>query len=97
MNGRGGVVQDSRASLGHGLENILDISRPSTKAKMNKGWLELESDPGEKCRDTTRLTLLAATWSQMDSLHEQADLKKQCRIKWLHVNVCVVQVEEASN
>lgn len=46
MNGRGVTVEVCDLSLRHGLENLLDIGHLCTRAKMNKGWLELESDPG---------------------------------------------------
>lgn len=47
MNGDGaGSFGDSHSATEHGLENLLDIGLVSTDASMNKGWLELESDPG---------------------------------------------------
>ncbi|XP_074536431.1 ubiquitin carboxyl-terminal hydrolase BAP1 isoform X2 [Halichoeres trimaculatus] len=46
VNGNNSHVKDSYPSFSHGLEEISNISQRCINAKMNKGWLELESDPG---------------------------------------------------
>lgn len=55
MNGCRFLFRYTCTYIGHGLEGFLIISQPCTTAKMNKGWLELESDPGKDFRKKTQL------------------------------------------
>lgn len=95
MNGYRIIVKYFYHSFGHGLENILNISRLCTNAKMNKGWLELESDPGEKFLQTTQLTNVSFH-IKPDSLASLSSLTPQTEkaIKaWLNMNAyCVVKL-----
>lgn len=55
MNGCRILIRNPCKYFGHGLEGFINISQPCTTLKMNKGWLELESDPGEDFRKKTQL------------------------------------------
>lgn len=55
MNGCRIVIRNPCKYFSHGLEGFINISQPCTTLKMNKGWLELESDPGEDFRKKTQL------------------------------------------
>lgn len=55
VNGYRILFRNPCKCFGHGLEGFLNISQPCTTLKMNKGWLELESDPGEDFRKKTQL------------------------------------------
>lgn len=55
VNGCRILIRNPCKYFGHGLEGFINISQPCTTLKMNKGWLELESDPGEDFRKKTQL------------------------------------------
>lgn len=53
VNGCRILIRNPCKYFGHGLEGFINIGQPCTTLKMNKGWLELESDPGEDFRKKT--------------------------------------------